>query len=121
MQGHNAEWSGDVEAILTKHALERMSDRHIRSSDIDNVLTYGRAIQIRGAIIYVVGIKEIKFQRDLGINLERCEGIHVVCSQSGTVLTAYRNHNFRGLKPRYGKVWRKSNKSDDYFHGHAAA
>ena len=41
MQERDAQWLVDVEANLTKHALERMRDRHIRNSDIDDVLTMG--------------------------------------------------------------------------------
>lgn len=121
MQERDAQWLVDVEANLTKHALERMRDRHIRNSDIDDVLTYGRDIHIRGAIIYVVGIKEVKLYKTMGVNLDRCEGIHVVCSRTGAVLTAYRNHDFRGLKPQFGKIWRKSASSDKQQYSFAAA
>jgi len=35
-----------------------------------------------------------------GIDLSHREGIQIACAPDGTILTAYRNRNFRGLRPR---------------------
>lgn len=34
-----------------------------------------------------------------GADLRELEGMHVVCSPEGVILTVYRNHDLRGLKP----------------------
>ncbi|MBU5638843.1 DUF4258 domain-containing protein [Geomonas sp. Red69] len=90
---------------FTNHARERMGNRHISSNDINNVIVYGRRVEIRGAVIYVVGTREIKYQRGRGIRIDNCDGIHVVCSHDETVITVYRNHDLRGLKPKARKPW----------------
>ena len=64
------------------------------------VLNYGRVAHVRGATIYAVGRKEVeRFARD-GMDLSDVEGVQVVCSDSGVIMTVYRNRDFRGLRPR---------------------
>lgn len=85
---------------LTRHAWERMTGRGLSPTAIRQVLSYGRAAHVRGATIYAVGRKEVeRFQRE-GIELSSVEGIQVVCSVSGAIMTVYRNRDFRGLRPR---------------------
>ncbi len=85
---------------LTQHAWERMSGRGLSPAAVRLVLTYGRAAYVRGATIYVVGRREARnFRRD-GIELSTVEGVQVVCTDSGAVLTVYRNRDLRGLRPR---------------------
>ena len=60
----------------------------------------GRVVYVRGAKIYVIGRKEVESFLRKGIELADFEGIHVVCSPEGVVLTTYRNRDFRGLRPR---------------------
>lgn len=86
-------------ASVTTHARRRMVDRNISDRAIEAVLDFGRISRVRGAEIYSVGRKEVRLYAREGIDLEACEGVHVVCSPNGTVLTAYRNSNFRGLRP----------------------
>lgn len=38
-----------------------------------------------------------------GVDLSGVEGVQVVCSRDGAILTVYRNKNFRGLRPRGGR------------------
>lgn len=85
---------------LTRHARYRMSGRGISDSAINLVLAYGRQFHVRGAIIYVVGRKEINFFESQGIDLSNLDGIQVVCASDGTVMTVYRNRDFRGLRPQ---------------------
>ncbi len=87
-------------ARLTRHAVERMSARRLSAKEIQTVLDYGRVVYARGASIHAIGRKEIeRFERD-GIDLFGLEGIQVVCTSDGSILTAYRNRDFRGLRPR---------------------
>jgi hypothetical protein len=88
------------EYSLTRHAWERMSGRGLSPAAIRLVLNYGRAAHIRGATIYVVGRKEVERYRQDGIELSSVEGVQVVCTDSGSILTVYRNRDLRGLRPR---------------------
>jgi len=93
---------------LSRHAWRRMSGRGFSSHAIRQVLDYGRVVHVRGATIHVVGRKEVEQHRDEGIALSGVEGVHVVCSDDGVIITVYRNHDFRGLHPRSRRAWRRS-------------
>jgi hypothetical protein len=88
---------------LSDHAEKRMTGRRIPARAMDAVLTYGRVAYVRGAQIFTIGRKEVERHRRNGIELSGWEGIQVVCSGDETVLTTYRNHDFRGLRPRSRK------------------
>lgn len=93
--------NGDTK--MTRHATERMAQRGIPSEVVDTVIGYGRAVHTRGAVIHAVGRKEVeRFRRD-GIDLSDCEGVQVVCSTRGAIVTVYRNHDFRKLRSRLGR------------------
>jgi hypothetical protein len=85
---------------LTQHARRRMCARRITLDGIRAALDYGRVFYTRGATIYVLGRKEIEQCRRNHLDISRWNGLQVVCSQGGTILTAYRNESFRGLRPR---------------------
>ena len=85
---------------LSRHAWERMSGRGLSPDAVRRVLDYGRVAHVRGAAIYAVGRKEVDRFGDVGIDLSDVEGVQVVCSNSGVVITVYRNRDFRGLRPR---------------------
>ena len=76
---------------LTKHARDRMSRRGIGLASINDALVYGRYAHVRGTDIYAVGRKEVKRLAKKGIDLRKSEGVHVVCSSEGAIVTAYRN------------------------------
>ncbi len=84
---------------LTKHAWKRMSGRGISPVAVDAVLHYGRTAYVRKASVHAIGRKEVLQLRKQGVDLKAYEGIQVVCSEDGMVITTYRNHDFRGLKP----------------------
>ena len=84
---------------LTKHARQRMDSRRIGEVAVAACVAYGRVCHTRGAIIYVVGRREVERWRHRGIDLRRHEGIHVVCTPERTVLTVYRNRRLRDLRP----------------------
>lgn len=83
---------------LTEHARQRMTGRRISNEDVENVLLFGREIHTRGACIFVIGRKEVTKSLSQGIDLRRQEGIQVVCSNDGAVMTVYRNHDFSTLR-----------------------
>jgi hypothetical protein len=94
------------EYSLTRHAWERMSGRGLSPAAVRLVLNYGRAAHIRGATIYVVGRKEVERYRLDGIELSAVEGVQVVCTDSGSILTVYRNRDLQGLRPRSRRAHR---------------
>lgn len=84
---------------LTTHAAIRMNQRHISTKALELVLTYGRTIYSRGATYRVVGRKEVSSLAARGIDLRSADGLHVLLAQDGAVITAYRNHNLRRIRP----------------------
>ena len=89
------------QGTMTRHARDRMYERGLSLEVIGMALKFGRRIYTRGACIHVIGRKEVDQYRQRGIDLEDCHGLQVVCAtDDGHVITAYRNRNFRGLRPR---------------------
>jgi hypothetical protein len=78
-----------------------MTARRIPARAIGAALAYGRRAHVRGATIRAIGRREVARYRAQGIDLARYEGVQVVCGHDGAVLTAYRNRDFRGLRPRW--------------------
>jgi hypothetical protein len=76
-----------------------MDARSISGEALRSALKYGRTSWTRGARVYAIGRKEVQYYRAHGIDLARFEGIHVVESADGTVITVYRNRDLRGLRP----------------------
>lgn len=85
---------------LTQHAQQRMGMRGISSANVNKVLAYGRKVHIRGAVIFAVGRREIVLCAEYGVDLSGLDGLQVVCSNDGAVMTVYRNRDFRGLRPQ---------------------
>jgi len=88
---------------LTRHATARMTHRGVPTEVVELVIGYGRTVYTRGAVIYAIGWKEIEGNRHEHVDLSGCEGIQVVCSTDGAILTVYRNHDFRGLRTGLGR------------------
>ena len=86
--------------VITSHARMQMMVRRISETALSAVMEFGRVVYVRGAKIYVIGRKEVTRFLRKGIELADFEGIHVVCSSEGDVLTTYRNRDFRGLRPQ---------------------
>lgn len=85
---------------LTKHAEERMAMRGLRADAIDAALAYGRVVHVRGADICAIGRKEIARYAEDGIDLAAYDGVQVVVTSGGYILTVYRNRSFNGLRNR---------------------
>jgi hypothetical protein len=92
-------WQGQ----LSCHAFQRLDQRNIGIEAVEATLDYGREVFTRGAVIHVVGRREIEQWSREGIDISRCDGVQVVCSHDGKVITAYRNRNFRGLRTGLGR------------------
>lgn len=77
---------------LTRHAISRMAQRGIKPKDVELVLDYGKEIYAKGAILYVLGSKEIKKYQKTEPALKNLKGLKVVVSTHDyIVITAYRN------------------------------
>lgn len=87
---------------FSSHSEMRMSQRGIGKDDILIVQQYGRLLYSRNACIHVVGKKEVKKAQKDNINLQKYEGIHVISSAEGTVLTVYRNKRLN-VKDKHDK------------------
>lgn len=88
---------------VSDHAWARMSARRLSPADVETVLQFGRRVWARGARIFVIGRREVEQYRAAGLDLARYEGLHVVCSRYGAVMTVYRNRDLSGL--RRGRRW----------------
>lgn len=91
--------------VFTDHARSRMSARSVSADQIDLVLAFGRVVHTRGAQIHVIGYREVSRFRRRGVDLSRCEGLHVVCSPDGAILTVYRNRDFSPLREKGRRCW----------------
>ena len=78
---------------LTKHAWRRLSQRGIGKEGLLAAFDHGRQILERGANILFVGRKEVARAKKRGVDISQHEGIHVVCSHDGMVITLYRNRH----------------------------
>jgi hypothetical protein len=88
------------QSSLTLHATERSRSRGISTEAIEAAMEFGKHRAIRGADIYTIGWREVRFHAERGVDLSRWEGIEVVCAHDGQILTVYRNKNPRALRDR---------------------
>ena len=89
-----------VKFSLSDHAFERMHKRAIAKQAIETVLTYGRLIRSRRACFYVIGKRELHHLQKTGVDIYRLENTQVVVDEkSSTVITVYKNNNFRKIRP----------------------
>lgn len=92
---------------LSLHAHERMRSRGLPLDALRAALLYGRMVHVRDADTFVIGRREIRHHEKEGLDLSAYEGVHVVCHESGLVLTVYRNRDLRGLRPRFRRPHRR--------------
>lgn len=91
--------------VLTRHAEERMSQRRIPVEAVCAALDYGHVYRTRGAVIYALTRRAADQCRNDGSAITKLDGLQVVCGDSGSIVTVYRNRDFRSLKPQ-GRVRR---------------
>lgn len=85
---------------ISLHAQQRMDLRGMSERDIELVLKFGRKIHSRRTVFHVIGRKEIKKYASECPELKELDGLHVLTvPDKGTVLTAYRNHDLRHIRP----------------------
>ncbi|MCV6587814.1 MAG: DUF4258 domain-containing protein [Marinobacterium sp.] len=95
--------TADPVLILSDHAQQRCSQRGLSEHHINMALRYGRTIRSRRAVFKVIGRKEIERYAGQAPELRDLNGIQVVSSPEGVVLTAYRNRNLRQIRPSHRK------------------
>lgn len=100
-QGLMEEMPAVDEFRVTKHAVERMDARRIPYYAVQVVLAYGRFSWVRGGQIFALGRREVKRASVQGHNLAPFQGIQVVCSPNGSILTVYKNQSFNFRKFKY--------------------
>jgi hypothetical protein len=84
---------------IALHARVRMQQRAISASHVETVLRYGRVVFSRGLTFRVIGRNEVRHFSAHGLDLSHAEGIHVLVDSDGTVITTYRNHDLRKIRP----------------------
>jgi hypothetical protein len=94
--------------FLSLHARERMATRGLRADAVDAALAYGRIACVRGAEIYAIGRKEVARYAKEGVDLAAYDGVQVVVTVDGTILTVYRNRSFTGLRDRRSRRHHRS-------------
>lgn len=85
---------------ISRHATQRATQRHIPMDAIETAMEFGLHRSIRGADVFTIGWREVRFYANRGLDLSRWEGVEVVCAHSGQVLTVYRNKNSRAMRDR---------------------
>lgn len=83
---------------LTTHAAVRMQQRGIRPAAVQAALIYGRRIHAKGVTFCVLGRKEVQRGAEQGLDLQDLEGLQVLVSQDGAVVTVYRNRDLHAIK-----------------------
>jgi len=82
-----------------KHAQMRMGQRGISERFVAMALRYGRTVHARGAAYRVIGHKEVARCAEFGFDISEADGVHVLVAPDGSVVTAYRNHELRKIRP----------------------
>lgn len=85
--------SAVLELVISKHARRRTSQRGISSDRIELAAMLGTRIDQDGATLFFLGRRQLD-RRDISSrDRERLEGLTVIVSRDGAVITAYRNRN----------------------------
>jgi len=84
---------------VSDHARLRMGQRGVSEEAVELALTYGRKIHSRGAVFYVIGRKEISKLEDDMPEIATLDGVQVIASSDGSVITVYKNHDLRAIRP----------------------
>ena len=99
-ENENRSLGFDLLHPVSEHARLRMTQRRVSVDAVQAALELGRTVHTRGACFHVIGRKEVERYGRRGIDLSPHEGVHVVCSSDGCIVTIYRSRSLRGLKPR---------------------
>ncbi|GHG74391.1 hypothetical protein GCM10010919_27820 [Alishewanella longhuensis] len=86
--------------VISAHARKRMNLRGMNEREIRLALKYGRKVYSRRTVFHVIGKKEIRKFASECPELKELDGLHVLTvPDTCTVLTTYRNHDLRQLRP----------------------
>ncbi len=89
-----------ADVVLAAHARKRMDQRGVSEQAVLLTLRYGRKIHSRRTVFHVIGRKEIARYGKQVPELLALDGVQVITSQDEhTVVTVYRNHDLRGIRP----------------------
>ena len=83
--------------LYTDHAMRRRFGRSISDDAINATLDFGRRYWNHGSLVYRLDRRSIAKAKEQGFNIRQHEGIHVVLSQDGIILTAYRNRSCKRM------------------------
>lgn len=85
---------------LSTHAEARMYQRGVSPDGVALALRFGRKIHSRGAVFHVIGKKEICRLSEKVPEIRELDGLQVVVSPAGdAVITIYKNHDLRAIRP----------------------
>ncbi len=87
------------ELTNSQHAQIREGQRGISQKQVVLAYQYGRVIHSRRAVYHVIGNKEIEKYGSIEPELKVMNGVQLVMSSNGTVLTAFRNKDLRRVRP----------------------
>jgi hypothetical protein len=82
----------------SQHAQMREGQRGISQKQVVLAYQYGRVIHSMRAVHHVIGNKEIEKYDSVEPELNAMNGIQLVTSSHGTVLTAFRNKDLRKVR-----------------------
>lgn len=81
---------------LTRHARKRGARRNVAPDAVEYVLEHGRMIQRTGVLFFFLGRRDIPSCDRCASWSSRLEGVIVIISREGAVITVYRDR--RGLR-----------------------
>lgn len=88
--------------FLSTHAQVRMQQRGISREQLEQVLRFGRIVRAHGGVsFHVLGRKETQRYGLIDAGLRAAEGVHLLLSPNGVVITVYRTREL--CKLRYKK------------------
>lgn len=90
--------------FITRHAEQRTRTRRIPPDAIPMALLYGHCRRDRGAEIYTIGWRDVRWWAEQGLDISRFEGIEVVCGNGGRVITVYRNRKPGAARDRSSRA-----------------
>lgn len=83
---------------FSKHAVKRSSQRGIKPIHVANILKFGRKKYQNGAVYYSIGRREVDKYKSICPGLKEMNGMHLVTSLNGAVITLFRNKDFRLIR-----------------------
>lgn len=99
---------------VSPHGWQRVSGRGVTRAQVTAAIDWGRVDYVYGAMRFVVGRRESEAAERAGADTRGCEGLHVVVSSDGEIVTVFRNRTLRRRarknfgRPRSGRSSRRS-------------